>query len=88
MTVITTGGGFSTPLANAYTYNAPPTVTAVSPNNGPQAGTNTVTLTGTGFTGATAVDFGTSAGTSVSVSGSVTRSPWSLRRGPVRSTSG
>ena len=47
-----------------------PTVTSVSPNNGPQAGTNTVTVNGTGFTGATAVDFGTSAGTSVSVSGS------------------
>ena len=54
----TTGGGTSTPLANAYTYNAPPTVTAVSPTNGPAAGTNTVTVTGTGFTGATAVDFG------------------------------
>ncbi len=68
VTVITTSGGASTPLANAYTYNAPPTVTAVSPNNGPQAGTNTVTLTGTGFTGATAVDFGTSnPGTSIDV---------------------
>ena len=44
--------------SDQYTYNAPPTVTAVSPNNGPAAGTNTVTVSGTGFTGATAVDFG------------------------------
>ena len=47
---------------------APPTVTGVNPNNGPQAGTNTVTVTGTGFTGATAVDFGASnPGTSINV---------------------
>ncbi len=69
VTVSTTGGGASTPLASAYTYNAPPTVTAVNPNNGPQAGGNTVTLTGTGFvSGSTAVDFGSTAGTGVSVS--------------------
>ena len=68
VTVTTTAGGSSTPLADAYTYNAPPTVTAVSPNNGPAAGTNTVTVTGTGFTGATAVDFGASnPGTSIDV---------------------
>ena len=45
-----------------------PTVTGVSPTNGPAAGTNTVTVTGTGFTGATAVDFGASnPGTSIDV---------------------
>jgi YVTN family beta-propeller protein len=36
-----------------------PVVTNVSPNFGPASGGNTVTITGTGFTGATAVDFGT-----------------------------
>ena len=42
----------------------------VSPNNGPPGGTNTVTVTGTGFTGATAVDFGPSnPGTSIDVAG-------------------
>ncbi len=67
VTVSTTGGGTSAPLANAYTYNAAPTVTAVSPNNGPAGGTNSVTVSGTGFTGASAVDFGTSnPGTSIS----------------------
>ena len=68
MTVTTTGGGASTPLANAYTYNAAPTVTSVSPNNGPQSGTNTVTVAGSGFvSGSTSVDFGTNAGTAVDV---------------------
>ena len=71
VTVTTTGGGSSAPLADAYTYNAPPTVTNVSPNNGPAAGTNTVTVSGTGFTGATAVDFGTAnPGTSIDVTSS------------------
>ena len=71
LTVSTTAGGSSAPLANAYTYNGPPTVTAVSPNNGPQGGTNTVTVTGTGFvSGSTTVDFGSAAGSSVNVTGS------------------
>ena len=68
VTVITTAGGASTPLANAYTYTGPPTVTAVNPTNGPQTGGTSVTVTGTGFvTGATTVDFGSTAGTSVDV---------------------
>jgi hypothetical protein len=36
----------------------PPTVTSVTPNSGPTAGGNSVTITGTGFTGATSVTFG------------------------------
>ena len=69
-----------------YTYNAAPTVTSVSPNNGPQAGTNTVTVAGSGFvSGSTTVDFGTNAGTSVDVAGGATRSPSSSRRAPARS---
>lgn len=46
---------------------AAPTVTAVSPLAGPLAGGTTITVTGTGFTGATALSFGTQAGTSVTV---------------------
>ena len=38
--------------------SAAPTVTAVSPSNGPVAGGRIVTITGTNFTGATAVSFG------------------------------
>ncbi len=44
--------------ASDFTYAAAPTVTKVSPNKGPAAGGTTVTITGTGFTGTTAVDFG------------------------------
>ena len=47
---------------NRYTYQAVPTVTAVSPTEGPLAGANTVTLTGTSFTGASKVLFGTGVG--------------------------
>ncbi|WP_297417468.1 chitobiase/beta-hexosaminidase C-terminal domain-containing protein [Clostridium sp.] len=36
----------------------PPTVTGISPSSGPTTGGTTVTITGTGFTGATAVKFG------------------------------
>jgi hypothetical protein len=44
-----------------------PTVTAVSPNRGPDAGGTTVTITGTNLTAATAVNFGATAGSSVLV---------------------
>jgi len=44
-----------------------PTVTGVSPSSGSTAGGTSVTITGTGFTGATAVDFGTTAATSETV---------------------
>jgi hypothetical protein len=53
--------------AVSLTYLAPAAVTAVSPASGP-AGT-TVTVTGTGFAGVSAVDFGTVAATSFSVTG-------------------
>ena len=46
---------------------AVPTITGVDPTSGPIAGGTTVTVTGTNFTGASAVDFGTSAATSFSV---------------------
>ena len=42
-----------------------PTVTGVSPNTGPTAGGTSVTITGTNFTGATAVKFGGTAATVV-----------------------
>jgi IPT/TIG domain len=46
---------------------APPVITAVSPSSGAAAGGDSVTITGTGFTGATAVNFGGSAASSVNV---------------------
>jgi hypothetical protein len=53
-----------------FTYTAVaavPTVTAVTPTSGPTAGGRTVTVTGTHLTGATAVHFGSAAGTTVTV---------------------
>jgi hypothetical protein len=60
--VVVTGPGGSPALAAAdqFTYTTPaPTVTAVSPTSGPTGGGTKVTLTGTSFTGATQVLFGT-----------------------------
>ncbi len=53
---VTTPGGIST--AVYFFYLALPAVTAVSPVQGPTSGGTTVTLTGSGFTGVTAVKFG------------------------------
>ncbi len=44
-----------------------PVVSSISPVSGPVAGGTPVTITGSGFTGATAVDFGTVAGTGLTV---------------------
>ena len=63
------GGTSATSAADQFTYSAAaaPTVTGLSPTSGPAAGGTLVTITGTGFTGATAVDFGTTAATDVTV---------------------
>ena len=73
VTVITPDGTSATTPSDRFTYiaaaatTAAPTVTGVSPNSGPTAGGTTVTITGSGFTGATAVDFGTTPATDVVV---------------------
>jgi hypothetical protein len=66
---VTTPGGTSAAVAaDDYTYVlSKPAVTGVSPTSGPTAGGTTVTVTGSGFTGATKVVFGTVAATSYSV---------------------
>ena len=46
---------------------SPPTVTALSPTSGTAAGGTPVTISGTSFTGATVVDFGTTAATHLDV---------------------
>lgn len=62
--VLTQAGLTDASFFGAYTYTVPstssgaPTVTAVSPNGGPDAGGTAVTITGTNFSGATEVDFG------------------------------
>ncbi|MGH7027797.1 putative Ig domain-containing protein [Brevundimonas sp.] len=45
----------------------PPTVTSISPASGPSSGGGAVTITGTNFTGATAVTFGATAAASFTV---------------------
>ena len=61
VTVTTLAGTSPTSPVDQFTYQAAaaaPTVTDVSPDSGPEAGGVTVTVTGTGFTGATGVKFG------------------------------
>ena len=66
--VVTTGAGSSaTSPADLFTYDPVPAVTSVSPMVGPVAGGNSVIITGSGFTAATAVNFQTAAATSFSV---------------------
>src|SRR5262249_18589891 len=51
------GGGHDVVLTEAGTVPAP-TVSGLSPSSGSEAGGTVITITGTGFTGATEVDFG------------------------------
>ena len=51
--------------AGAYQYQAPLTVTSITPTVGSTVGGTTVTITGSGFSSGATVDFGTVAGTSV-----------------------
>ena len=65
--VTTPGGTSANTGSDNFTYTAAgPTVTAVAPPGGPLAGGNTVTVTGTGLTGATQVTFGGVPGTGIS----------------------
>ncbi len=65
---VTVGGHTSaTSPADLFTYIAPPTVTGIDPNSGPTTGGTSVTVTGTGFSGAPVVDFGSNPATDVDV---------------------
>jgi len=68
--VVTTSAGTSQPVVavHPFFYDAPvPTVMGVAPTSGPTGGGTTVTITGTGFTGAGKVAFGHVAATSFTV---------------------
>ncbi len=67
VTVTGPGGPSATSAADHFTYLAVPSVTSVSPASGHAAGGTSVTITGTGFSGTTLVDFGTFAATSFTV---------------------
>ncbi|MGY2031528.1 beta strand repeat-containing protein [Nocardia gipuzkoensis] len=64
VTVVTPGG---TSNGISYTYAGVPSVSGVSANQGPTSGGNSVTITGSNLTGATAVTFGTTAATSFTI---------------------
>jgi secreted PhoX family phosphatase len=66
VTVTAANGTSATISGDQYTFAAPPTVTGVSPSSG--GGFASVTITGTAFTGASAVMFGATNATSYLVS--------------------
>jgi len=73
VTVTTSGGTSATNGNTMFIYIPAPTVTSLTPNTGVTGGGTSVTVTGTAFTGATAVKFGaTSAAFTVNSATSIT----------------
>jgi len=60
-------GSSTTSTADQFAYEAPPTVSATSPNAGPVSGGTAVTITGTNFVAGSSVSFGGVASTAVTV---------------------
>lgn len=67
---VTTAGGFTDGLV--YTYQVAPTLTAISPNDGPALGGTEVTITGTNLGSATSVTIGGAVVTTFAVIGPTT----------------
>jgi alpha-tubulin suppressor-like RCC1 family protein len=67
VTVTTLAGTNAPSAADKFTYLPPPAITKIVPNKGPAAGGTSVTITGTAFTGATAVSFGSTPAASFAV---------------------
>jgi hypothetical protein len=75
---VTTPGGTSQPTPDdQFTYDAPPTVTGITPTSGAADGIGTVAISGTNLIGATEVEFGETQGyiESASAGGIVARFP-------------
>ena len=72
VTVTVTVSGQTGSLATGFTYVVAPTVSSVSPNNGPVAGGTALTITGTNFATGATVTFGVAAATNVVVVNSTT----------------
>jgi alpha-tubulin suppressor-like RCC1 family protein len=65
---VTTPLGTSAPTAgDRFTYQLPPKITQVAPNSGPTAGGTATTITGSSFSEASAVTFGSTPATSFTV---------------------
>ncbi|MGB6834128.1 MAG: IPT/TIG domain-containing protein [Candidatus Acidiferrum sp.] len=64
---VTNPGALSGSLTSGFTYAVVPTVSSISPNNGPVAGGTAVTITGTNFAAGATVTIGGTAATSVVV---------------------
>jgi hypothetical protein len=64
---VTNPGGQNGSLTSGFTYVVVPTVSSVSPNNGPAAGGTAITITGTNFAAGATVTFGGTAATNVVV---------------------
>jgi hypothetical protein len=67
VTVTTPYGTSADVVGDLFTDVAPPKVSSLSPYSGVTTGGTTVTITGSGFSGATAVDLGVNAATSFTV---------------------
>jgi len=69
VTVTTPDGTSATSSADQFTYvpSGAPAISGISPASGPVAGGTIVIVTGTGFTGATSLMFGTTAATTFTV---------------------
>ena len=67
--LVAPGGTSAKTPADQFTYLAAPAVSGIAPAAGPIAGGTTVTITGTNLLGASAVDFGTTAATIVTDTG-------------------
>jgi hypothetical protein len=72
VTVTTPGGSASTTSSNQYIYADTPVVSGISPSSGPNSGGTAVTISGSNFTGATAVSFRTIPATSFAVENDTT----------------
>ena len=73
VTVATVAGTAAAPSNEQFSYMAAPTVTGISPNSGPTAGGEQVTLTGSNLANVTAVNFGNSLATNVVINAAGTQ---------------
>jgi hypothetical protein len=64
--IVRTGGGPSNTFSS-FNYITPPVISNISPPAGNKAGGNSITITGTNFTGATSVAFGKAVATNITV---------------------